>query len=279
MCDDLFTLLTCIIFISLSRATVAATYHSSTLAQIPVFTWCSTTAGRFLDSSSSLKCAQQRCLIHNSHCSFLIWYNIFPGHSFFSSMKHWTSYFKTLVQNWKFHIKGMIFTHPSLPVIPSLPIINMNHSHWQLFWRPNTQQWGQLAVALLRRTPDLIWNLRTAGAEMLLSTMSWSLISPNWQSGSLWRGKFDCHKKLRNCLKTNKRMLLIRRQLKCAAWEAQKPWDTSRLGCWRYWRHGRCWRGCLIWQYQCLYWHVLLVQGLKTMMCAFVCIGACIGLF
>ena len=102
---------TCIIFFPLS----SATYHSST--QIPVFTWCSTTAGRYWDCSSPLKCSQQLCLIHISHYSCLIWNNIVPGNSFFSSMKHWTSYFKTSVSNWKFHSEGKIFTHPSLPVI------------------------------------------------------------------------------------------------------------------------------------------------------------------
>ena len=91
---------------------------------------------RCWDCSSSLKCAQQLYLIHNSHYAFLIWNNIFPGHRFFSSMKHWTSYFKTLVCNWKFHGKGKIFTHPSLPAN------NLKHSHLQLFWQPNTRQWG-----------------------------------------------------------------------------------------------------------------------------------------
>ena len=121
----------------------------------------STTAGRCWNCSSLLKCAQQLCSFHNNHCAFSIWNNIFPGHRFFSSMKYLTSYFWLSGSNWKFHNKGKIFSHPSLP------FINLNHSHWLPFWRPNRRRWGQLAVALLRCTSHFMWKLRTTGTKML----------------------------------------------------------------------------------------------------------------
>ena len=71
-----------------------------------------------------------------------------------------------------------------------------------------------------------------------------------------------------------------------------KVWLSQRLGYLRhvgrigYWLRGRCGRGRLIWQYQCLYWAYyyhwhMLAQVLKTMICALVSVGiwACIGLY
>ena len=127
----------------------------------PVFTWCNTTAGRCWDCSSPVKCTQQLCLVYNSHYHskyeitfplaivFSVQWNF--GHSI---LRHLCSTELCWIEI--FHSKGKIFTHISLPVI------NLKHSHWQLFWQPNAWRWGQLAFALLCGTPHFMRNLHTA---------------------------------------------------------------------------------------------------------------------
>ena len=48
-------------------------------------------------------------------------------------------------------------------------VINLNHGHWQRFWRLTIQGWGQLAVAILRKHAALLVKSVHCCAEMLLS--------------------------------------------------------------------------------------------------------------
>ena len=85
MCGNRFALLTLIVFL-LSRATCYSSTH------IPVFSWCSTTAGRCWDRSSSLKYAWQLCFIENNHRAL----EVVPGHSLrFVFSVQWNTWHRT----------------------------------------------------------------------------------------------------------------------------------------------------------------------------------------
>ena len=124
----------------------------------------------------------------------------------------------------------------------SVHLINLkilNYGHWLRFWRPSRRQWSDIPL--------------------------------NQRSRNLLQG---C---LESLAVSQRRGTVCRRPrgvVRAAVYRLGGS-DTSDI---LVEEVLRSWRGSLIWQYQCLYWHVML-QVLKTMMCALVCIGACSGLY
>ena len=247
-----------------------------------------TTAGRSGDCSSSLKCAQQLCLIHNSHYAFFIQNSIFPGSCFFNSIKYLTLFFRIWSATENFIVKARFsLFFPCLSSICSIAIDSYSGDQKMVMRaagiRPSSWNATLHVESAYCRCQNAFYQLYHEDSFHQISTQRFPKFAE-----SLWRGKFGWHKTLRNRLTTYKRMCLILLLLTCIAWEAQIPltvwhWHTSRRGCWLCWW---CWWGSLIWtdacigMYWCKYWIQWCVYwSVTVLVLVLVCQSACIGLY